>query len=330
MAGNTVNGGRASLRSGAQTVALLAVSRNALILRALERGPQRQVALRRATDSPPQTTLRAQLRKLEHIHVVEAHRRNSFPGTIDYELSTQGSALLAVLDKLEAWLGQSPGGALAIGGNEAKAAILALTEAWSTTMLRPLAIRPLSLTELDRVVLPVSYPSLERRLAALRLAGLVRAHHGEARGTPYTVTEWLRRGMAPIIAAMNWERRNLADATAPTDQLDAETSLLLTIPILRLPSGVSGTCRLAIEGDNSEHRLTGLVAEIRDGAIAACTTNLNGQAGAWALGSPSAWLTATAECDVAGLELGGDTRLARHLIECLHQELFQPTTTIGT
>ncbi len=42
-------------------------------------------------------------------------------------------------------------------------------------MLRALAAGSLSLTELDRLIGALSYPSLERRLVAMRLAGLVGA-----------------------------------------------------------------------------------------------------------------------------------------------------------
>ncbi len=46
------------------------------------------------------------------------------------------------------------------------------------------------------VISSLSYPSLERRLAAMRLAGLIEARPGNGRGTPYAVTDWLRRGIA--------------------------------------------------------------------------------------------------------------------------------------
>ena len=42
-------------------------------------------------------------------------------------------------------------------------------------MMRALAARPMSLTELDSGITELSYPALERRLSSMRIAGLVEA-----------------------------------------------------------------------------------------------------------------------------------------------------------
>ncbi len=324
MAANTVNGSGTGTRSGAQTLVLLAAPLNVLILRALADGARQQAELRRKAGSPAQSTLRAHLSRLAEIGAIEKHRHNRFPGVLEYELTASGEELLAVIDVLGHWLEKAPDGPLALGGNEAKATTRALTEAWSTTMLRVLAAGPLSLTELDRVIGSLSYPSLERRLAAMRLAGLVEAIPGNGRGTPYAITDWLRHGVAPLAAAARWERRNLPRVTAPIGQLDAETILLLAVPLVRPSTGLSGSCRLAAEiGNGGRRRLSGVIVTVDgEGAIESCTTNMEGSADAWALGSAAALLAAVAERDTAGLELGGDFTLARSLVEGLHDALF--------
>lgn len=324
MTGNTVNGSRNGARSGAQTLILLSAPINVLILEALAGGPKRQAELRRDAGSPAQTTLRAHLKALVQVGALERHRRNSFPGVLECELTAAGTELLLVLEALRRWLGRAPGGALAPGSSEAKTAIKALADGWSTTMLRALAAAPLSLTELDRVIGSLSYPSLERRLATMRLSGLVAPRPANGRGTPYAITEWQRLGVAPLAVAARWESRNLAVQSAPMAPLDVEAAFLLTVPRLQLPGDLSGSCRMAAELPNGGgRRLAGVTAAVDgEGAIGSCTTSLEGNADASALGSPAAWLSALIEGDLRGLELGGDRALSRALIESLHSSLF--------
>lgn len=323
MTANTVNGSGNGARSGAQTLVLLAAPLNCLVLRALAGGPKQQAELRRQTGSPAQTTLRAQLKKLVEIGVVDKHRRNRFPGVLEYELTGPGRDLLFVAEVLERWLGMAPEEPLRPDSGAAKAATKALAEGWSTTMLRALAGGSITLTELDGIISTLSYPSLERRLAAMRLAGLVESQRGNGRGTPYTVSRWTREAVAPLAAAARWEQRHLSDTAAPIARLDAEAVFLLAIPLLRLQANVTGTCRMAAEILNSRRRqLAGVAVAVEGGTIVSCATHLNGDADAWALGTPAAWIAALVEADTDRLELGGDCRLARLLVEGLHRTLF--------
>lgn len=295
-----------------------------LILQALADEPRQQAQLRRAAGSPAQTTLRAQLKRLMEIGAIERQRLNRFPGVLEYELTAAGRELFPVLDALERWLARGPEGPLTLGSGPAKAAIRALADGWSATMMRALAAAPLSLTELDGVISGLSYPALERRLAAMRLAGLIAAQPGNGRGTPYAVTDLLRHGMAPLVAAARWERRNLPQATAPIGQLDTETAFLLVAPMLQPPAALSGSCRLAAETSNGkERRLAGVVVEVSGGVVESCITKLQGPTDAWALGSPAAWLDAVIERDTDRLEVGGDCGLASALLDGLHQVLFR-------
>jgi len=310
-------------RSGAQTLVLLSTSLNVAILRTLGDGPKQQVELRRATDSPAQTTLRAQLKRLEEVGAVEKRRRNRFPGVLEYELTGAGQDLLFVAGTVECWLGRAPGEPLPLAGNAGRAAVKAFAEAWSTTMLRPLAAGPRSLTDLDRVIGALSYPSLERRLAALRLTGHVEAREGNGRGTPYALTAWARAGVAPLAAAARWERRHKPRDSAPLGRKDVETAFLLSVPLLSLASNVSGSCRMAVEMPNGGDRhLAGVVVMVENGRVASCTSRLQGAPDAWALGSVAAWLEAVIEGDTDRIEPGGDSRLARSLLDALHRELF--------
>lgn len=54
--------------------------------------------------------------------------------------------------------------------------------------LRALGASPLSFTEFHRIITSLSYPSLGRRLGALRLAGLIEAGLPNCRSTSYLFT----------------------------------------------------------------------------------------------------------------------------------------------
>ena len=323
MAGNSVNGGGNGARSGAQALTLLAAPLNGRLLGVLAAGPRLQADLRTEVGMPAQSTLRTQLKRLDGAGAVERRRRNGFPGAVECELTAAGHDLLYVLTVLQRWLSRAPQGPLAVDSNEAKTAVTALVEGWSTSMLRALAVSPLSLTELNRVIGCLSYPALERRLAAMRLVGLVKATPGGGRGTPYMATEWLRQGVAPLTAACWWERRHRPRAAPQIGRLDVETALLLTAPCLRLPAKLSGTCSFAVEVADGDRRPAGVVVEVKRGAVTSCGAQLDRDSDAWAQGSVDGWLAAVVERDLDRLELSGDRRLARALVDGLHRSLFR-------
>jgi DNA-binding HxlR family transcriptional regulator len=294
------------------------------ILRALAEGGKQQVELRNETGLPAQSTLRAQLKRLESARAITRHRRNRFPGVLEYDLTPAGEDLLPVIDVLEAWLDDAPEGPLQLESQAARAATKALAEAWSTRMLRALAVGPRSLTELDRLIGSLSYPSLERRLSALRLAEQVKAEPSGGRRTPYALTTWARMGIAPLAAAARWERDHARNGRAPVGHVDAETLLLLPAPLLDPPAATSGVCRLAVELPRDDgQRLVGVTICVTAGEITSYSSRLDGAGDAWALGSLGAWLDAIVRANLNGIELGGNASLARDLIRSVHNALFR-------
>jgi DNA-binding HxlR family transcriptional regulator len=322
--------GEIDTRAGINALLLLSAPINVAVLQALADGPKALIYLRRAAGSPPQTTMRGHLRALIELEILEKHRRNDFPGPVDVQLTLRGSSLLFVAEIVRGWLATAPDGPIALGSSDAKSAIKALIEGWNSNMVRALAARPLSLTELDRVIGNFNYPSIERRLAAMRLAGQVRAMLGRGRSTPYEVTNWLRRSIGPLGAAIQWERSYLrADAT-PVSNRDAEATFLLGIPLLDLPADFSGRCRLAVEmRSQAGSALTGVMVTVVEGKVASCISRLGGEADAWASGGVTDWLHAVIQGDVAHLELGGDGSLATAVVDGLHGVLSAPVLPKG-
>jgi DNA-binding HxlR family transcriptional regulator len=307
-------------RAGVHALSLLSIPFNAAALTALGQGPRPLIELRRETGSPPQTTMRGHLRALAAEGVVAKTREKDFPGRVDYELTESGQDLLLVAKVLANWLADSPDGPTELGGNAAKNAIRALAEGWGTNIIRALATRPLTLTELDTVISGLSYPSLERRLGAMRTLRQIEPMQASSRGTPYTVTDWLRKSIAPLTAAARWERRRMRERAPAITNRDVEAAFLMALPLLRMPADASGSCRLAVRTLNSDE--AGVIALVRDGTAASCGTRLDAKTDAWALGPSGSWLSAIIECDVASLEIGGRADLAGALVEGLHGELF--------
>ncbi|HWM63048.1 MAG TPA: winged helix-turn-helix transcriptional regulator [Solirubrobacterales bacterium] len=321
-----IGGNGSEGRTGTRVLTLLAAPLNGLILNELAQGPRRLAELRHETGSPPQTTLRTHLKQLGEIGVVARRRLNLFPSIREYHLTgLPGRELRFVATTLEGWLANAPSEPLPVGSDAAQAATKALVDGWSSTMLRALAPGPLTLGELNRAVGALGRPSIERRLTAMRLAGLVEPSIDAGDGTPYAVTEWLRRGVAPLAAAIRWERHHLPNDTMPIAPLDAEAGFMLTAPLLRLPSELSGSCRLGVEfEDRGKHHLAGVTVVVEQGRVASWTTRLESGAAAWANGPAAAWLRNTIEADPNRLELGGDERLALALLDGLNRALFGP------
>lgn len=308
--------------AGAQALALLAIPLNCLVVDALSAGPKRLVDLRRAVGSPSQSTLRLRLRGLEEVGVVAKRRQNEFPGALEYELEEAGRDLGLVAATVNRWLAAAPHGPFELGSEPAKGAIKALVEGWSTTMLRALAAKPRSLTELARIIPALSYPSLERRLETMRMAELLKAVTGSRRGTPHVVTGWLRQAVAPLAAATHWEHRNVPDRVAISG-LDVEAALLLVAPTLTLPDEMSGSCRMVVDISNgSKRELAGATIRMADGRVESYVPHLRDKPDAWAAGSPADWFSAVIDDDGSGLELGGDRQLAHAVLDRLHGTLF--------
>jgi DNA-binding HxlR family transcriptional regulator len=303
-------------RAGAVALSLLSAPLNVHLLQALEDGPLPLIDLRRSVGSPPQSTMRVYSRTLVELGIIERRRQASFPGTVEYASAESGKALLGIGAILENWLRESPSGPIALGSTAGKSATKALVEGWTTNIVRAMAAKPLSLTDLNRLIPRVSYPSLERRLGALRLADLVEPSPGEGRGTPYRATRWLRRAIVPLAAGAWWERRHLA--TPPQiGRLDVEAAFLLAVPLLVLPERLTGKCRLAVEvqGDPSP-AFAGVMLGVKDGKVISCSSRLEGEVDSSASGSVGSWMRHM-NGEEGGLEVGGDTELAREVVDSI-------------
>jgi DNA-binding HxlR family transcriptional regulator len=318
------------VRAGAQTLTLLSAPLNVHVLKALEEQPRSLIDLRRVVGRPPQTTMRGHLKALTELGVLERRRRPEFPGSVDFELGAPGRDLLAVADVVEAWLRMAPEGPQSLGDLAAKSSIKALVEGWSATVVRAIAAAPLTLTELSKLISSLNYPSLERRLVAMRLAGQIEGQSGQTRGTPYVATRWLRHAVAPLMAAARWERQNARETAPQLTRIDVEAMFLLSAPLVERLQGQSGTCRFTVDVRNSEGEVVpvGVVIQVSDGRVVSCSSRIRGHVDAWASGSVSSWFGALIDQDIERLEMGGDCGLGLALLDGMHSALFGARTRV--
>lgn len=309
-------------RVGGRALSVLANPLNFLILRALADRPMRLAELRKATGLPAQTTLRGHLANLSEIGVLAKRPTQQMPYAVENDLTPVGRALLEVADHLETWLQRAPDGPISLESGAAKGAVKALVDGWGSRMMRALAAQPLSLTELDRLIADLSYPALERRLSSMRMAGLVAAQPSRAGGTPYAVTEWGRRGIAPLAAASHCERAHMRRNSAPVTQIDIETAFMLAMPLVGLPENAEGSCQLEVEaGYDVARRPAGVRVTVERGRVVSCVSRLESKPGAYAVGSARRWFNAVSEGNIAQLRFGGSRELAQGLVSGMHSAL---------
>lgn len=312
------------MRAGAHTLTLLGTPRHFLILRSLRDGTKGQLELRREADCPAPSTLRGSLEVLEGVGAVEKTRRDSFPGTLEYSLTDAGEELLRVAASLERWLSTAPGGPIELGSGPARAAIKGLVEGWCAQVLAMLAAGPLSLTELDKRIATVSYPTLERCLATMRLAEQLDAGNRTPRGTPYALTDWLRRGLTPFALAARWEHRHRPDGADSITHEDINDALMLGGPLFTLSGGLNGVCQLAVRvpDGKTERRSHGFV-EVKNGELSFREAQPQMKPDARASGTLDTWFATVIDADTTGLRMSGDREIANAVFASVHTAFFE-------
>ena len=307
-------------RPGGEALSVLAVPLNLQVLQALSERPMRLAELRKATGLPAQTTLRGHLANLSEIGLLTKRPTQQMPYAVENALTMVGEEMLFVAQRLEAWLGEAPEGPIPLESGAAKGAVKALVDGWGSSMMRALAVRPMSLTELDSAIPELSYPALERRLSSMRIAGLVEAHASHGAGTPYGVTEWARRGVAPLVAAGHCERVHMGRQESPLDSADVEAAFLLAVPLLQLAAPISGSCQLEVEASRGlVARPTGVRLRLEGGRVVGSASGLDGGAAATASGSAIEWFEAIRSGETGGLRFAGASRIGEDVVRGLYR-----------
>ncbi len=319
-------------RAGGLVLSLFAAPLNVPILRAHADGPLRLPELRERLGGAAQTTLRGHVGNLRGIGALSRHVLSGMPYTVENELTEMGREVLSVAEVVEAWLLQAPQGPIALGSEPAKGALRALIGGWGSTMLRALAARPLSLTELASLIGGLSYPAVERRLSAMRAARQVERLAGSGNSTSYVVTDWVRQAVAPLAVAGRCECKYMSAESDSLTRIDIEAAFLLAVPLVSLGEGAGGPCLLGVDTGTAdpgkgERRLAGVRVVVEGGKVTSCVSRLEREPRTWALGTVGAWLDALIDCRLDRLRIGGENPdLVRGLVAGLHHALFPLTS----
>lgn len=241
----------------------------------------------------------------------------------EFRVTSGGREVLFVGFVADRWLQAAPHGPLDFDSPEAAQAILALAEGWTATVVHILARGPHTFEELREVIDDLSRDELEEQLESMQRTRQVEALVGEDGTALYAANEWLRAGIAALIASARFERREPREDTAPIDALDVEAGFLSSLSLLELPPQLSGVCSLGLRlEENDDSYLTGVTARVDQGRIVSCEPGLDPNARAWAAGTAEDWLDTVIEPDVQHVHVGGDRWLAQALIDALHETLF--------
>lgn len=315
-------------RAGSRALSLFANPLNAAVLRAHLGGPQRLFEVQAAVGSTAESTVRAAIANLCDVRALERASSGGSPRAAITELTSAGEDLLFLADELEAWLALAPTGPIEPGGEEAKGAIKALAGGWSSTLIRELAGRPVTLSELNEAIPEVSYPQLERRINWMRETGQIEPRRRDGRGTPYVVTDWLRRAIAPLSVSGRCERRHLGEGSTPISDVEIEAAFLMTIPLAKLPPHAEGAISLAsqtdlVHADPSQPPVAGVTIEIDRGEVLSCGPRLAEEPPTFVVGTAGAWLDAVIDGEIPDLRVGGaKPQLGLDLVAGIHNALF--------
>lgn len=223
---------------------------------------------------------------------------------------------------LQHWLDRCPDGPVELGP-EAGPVLAPLLTGWCSMVTHALAAEPLTAVETHDAIQVLDLDTVEARIESMEEAGQVEALPGPEGEPRYAVTEWLRMGIAPLAAAARLELRHPPGDTAAVAALDVEASFLLTLPLLELPSDLSGSCSMAVELDEGVNDSpAGVTALIENGRVVSCERHLEEDADAWAAGSAADWLDTLIEPDAERVRSGGERRLAGSMLYALHETLF--------
>jgi DNA-binding HxlR family transcriptional regulator len=239
-----------------------------------------------------------------------------------YQVSAGGQEALYAGFVVERWLQSAPHGPLNFDGNEAESAVAALADAWSATVVHALAREPLTFVELEKAVEDIGRDELKGHMKAMDEARQIEALPGA--GEPlYALTDWMRFGIAPLIASARLERRNPMAGMAPIEPLDVEAGFRLSLPLVEMPKELTGTCSMGLNlAEDESEALTGVTARIEEGRVVAVTTGLDRKANAWAAATATQWLDTVIEPDAKHVRAGGDRWLAEAAVDALHRALF--------
>ena len=235
-------------------------------------------------------------------------------------VTDKGEEFLFVARAMERWLGNRPRGPLQLGPYAA-GPLAALVCCWSATVTHALAPEPQTIDELDRAIAVLDRDTIAEHVEALVRSGQAREAPGPG-SARYTLTDWGREAITPIVAAVRYERRYPERDVLPPDVFDVEAAFQMALPLVSLPEDLSGACRLGVRIPEAAPLLAGASVQVERGCVISSTALLDEAPENFLTGLPLDWCEAVTEPKRPKLTWGGDRRITAGLIAALHERLF--------
>lgn len=239
-----------------------------------------------------------------------------------YEVGPAGWDGLHLSSVAKRWLEAAPGGPLPLEeDDDEEGPVKVLLDGWNAGIVHALSRRPMTAGELEDEVW-LRRRELRRRLVAMREARLLEPTVGEPGGVRYAVTGWLREAIAPLAVASRAELRHPQPEVVPIAAPDVEAAFRLVLPLLEPPGELAGTCRMTVLLDGKPSEASVTVRAEPGRVVALDPGDEPGEADAWATATVEDWLDTVIEPDANRVRTGGDKRLARILLDTLHERLY--------
>ena len=243
-------------------------------------------------------------------------------GGRDYTVGSEGNEALFVAATIERWLARAPDGPIEYGTDLAERAAAALTGGWSAAVVHALAREPMTASELDAAIEGLDRRRLQQHLTAMHGTGMVEAL-GAGGEALYSIADWLRFGIAPLIAAARLERRQSLEGANPVDGFDVEAGFRMALAAAELPEELSGVCHLRLNlNEDRDDRFSGVTAVVDCGRIVSARPGFDGKPDASAAGSLDDWLDTVIDPGAKAVRTGGDKWLTGALVAAIHKSLF--------
>lgn len=243
-------------------------------------------------------------------------------GGRDYTIGNEGYEALFVAATIGRWLARAPDGPIEYGTTLAKRTVAALVEGWSGAVVHALTRGPMSSAELHAAIDGLDRRQLRRHLAALHGVGLVEAL-GKGEGVLYVMTDWLRFGIAPLIASARLERDQGLEGATPVDGFDVEAGFHMALGVAKAPEELSGVCHLRLNLDEGrDDRRSGVTVVVDRGEIVVREPRFDEPADAWAVGTLDGWLDTVIDPRAKAVRTSGDAWLTGALVGAIHKALF--------
>jgi len=181
-------------------------------------------------------------------------------------------------------------------------------------ILRALSERGLTCTELERRLPGRTRSTLERRLGALRHAGLIHSRHmADQREVHHELTVHARKAGTVIVTVARWHWRWTPEQI-PALAADVPGLICLIAPLVRMPVDMEGTCLLHVEHQPAAPAQAHVHLSVAEGRVTPLPLGSTRPPCARMHAEDAAWVEALCSGDPKGITVEGARALGHAVL----------------